>query len=105
MLAYASGGRGQRIVENDGEERLFQISFLVELQEARDVHVQRAAVFAGRQRQLLADASGAAAGEDVVLELAAEMAQRGQHRIGRRLAQAAQRAVTNVAAQFVEKLQ
>ena len=34
----------------------------------------------GRQRQVLADAGAAALGADVVLELVAEVAQRGEHR-------------------------
>ena len=103
MLAHAPGRSRQRIVQDHGVERVFQPALLVELQEARNVHVQRAAVFAGRKRQLLADARLAAARHDVVFELLAEMAHRGQHGIGRGLPQPAQRAFADVAAQLVEK--
>ena len=105
MLADPAGRTGQRVVHDDGLERFLQPAFLVELQEARDVHVQRAAVLAGRQRQFGADAGHAAMGDDVVFELLAEVPHGGQHRVGRRLAQAAQRAVADVAAQLVQPLQ
>ena len=56
MLADAAGGGRQRIVHDHGLERVLQPVFLVQLQEARDVHVQRAGVLARRKRQVLADA-------------------------------------------------
>ena len=52
---------GQRVVHHHRFEGVFQPPFLVELEEARDVHVQRAAVLAGRERQVVADAGAAAA--------------------------------------------
>ncbi len=78
--------------------------FLVELQEARNVHVQRTTVFARRQRQFRAHARLAALRHDVVFELLAEVPHGGQHRIRRRLSQPAQRAVADVAAQLVQRL-
>ena len=44
----------------------------------------------------------AAVRDDVVFVLLAEMAQGGEHRIGRRLAQAAQRALANHAAELIQ---
>ena len=81
MLADAAGGSRQRIVHDDRFEGVGQAAFLVELQEARDVHVQRTAVLARRQGQILAHAGVAALRPDMVLELVAEMAQRGQDRV------------------------
>ena len=42
---------------------------------------------------------------DVVLELMAEMPHGGEHRIGRRLPQAAQRGIADHAAQLVQRVQ
>ena len=105
MLADAAGGCGQRVVEHDGFERVFEAAFLEEFKEARNVHAQRATVFAGRQRKLLADSGAAAMGEDVVLVLFAEVADSGEHRIGRGLAEAAERTFADHAAKFVEQCQ
>ena len=105
MLAHAPGGAGQRIVQDHGLEGVLQPALLVELQEARNVHVQRTTVLAGRQRQFLADARLAALRDDVVFELLAEVPHGGEHRVGRGLAQAAQRAVADVAAQLVQGFQ
>ena len=77
----------------------------VELEEARNVHAQRATVFAGRERQFLADAGAAAMRNDVVFVLIAEVAHGGEHGIGRGLAEAAERALADVAAEFVEQCQ
>ncbi len=46
VLAHTPGGRGQGIVEHYRLERVVQPAFLKELQEARNVHVQRTAVLA-----------------------------------------------------------
>ena len=105
MLADAPRRGGQRIVEDHGHERIFQPVLLIELQEARNVHVQRATVFAGRERQFLAHAGRAAPRENVIFKLVAEVPHGGEHRIGRRLSQAAERAVANVAAQFVQEFE
>ena len=105
MLAHPARGRRQRIVHDDGEKRVLQPVLFVQLQEPRNVHVQRATVFAGRKRQFFAHAGLAAPRHDVVLELVTEMPQRGQYRIGRGLAQSAQRAIANVAAEFVEEVE
>ena len=56
----------------------------------------------GATREILTDAGAAALRADVVLELVAEMAQRGQHRVRRGLAEPAQRGVADHPAQFVE---
>ena len=102
VLADASRGGRQRVVQDDREEGVLQSVLLVELQEARDVHVQRAGVLARRERQVLAHAGPAALGQDVVLELVAVVPQAGEHRVGRALAQAAERHVTDHAAELVE---
>jgi len=72
------------------------------LQEARDVHVQRAGVLARRQRQVLADAGMTPLRPDVILEFVAEMAQRREDRVGGGLAEPAQRGVADHLAQFVQ---
>ena len=105
VLADAAGGGRQRVVEDHREEGVLEPALLVELQEARDVHVQRAGVLAGRERQVLAHAGAAALGPDVVLELVAEVPQGGEHRVRRALAEAAQRRVADHAAQLVERLE
>ena len=64
-------------------------SSLIQLQEARNVHVQRATVLARRERQLRAHACLAAPGHDMILELVAEVAHGREHRIRRGLAQPA----------------
>ena len=87
-------------------ERVLEPALLVELQEARDVHVQRAAVLARRERQVLAHAGAAALGADVVLELVAEVAHAWSAAgLGARLPQAAERGVADHAAQFVEAVE
>ena len=105
VLADAAGGGGQRVVHHHGFERLLDAAFLVELQEARDVHVQRATVLARRQRQVVAHAGAAAFGADVVLELVAEVAHGGQQRVGRGLSEAAERGVADHAPHLVEAVQ
>ena len=62
MLADAPGRAGQRIVQNHRLERILHPAFLIELEEARDVHVQRTAVLAGGESQLRADAGGGVGG-------------------------------------------
>ena len=103
MLADPARGGGQGIVENHRLEGVFKAAFLVELEEARNVHAQRATVFAGRQRQLLADTGAAAVGHDVIFILLAEVADGGQHGIGRGLAKAAERTLADHAAELVEQ--
>ena len=105
MLADTAGGGRQRVVHDDRFERVLQPPFLVQLQEARDVHVQRTTVLARRERQTLANAGAAALRADVVLEFVAEVAQRGQHGVGRGLAETAERGVADHPAQFVEFVQ
>ena len=96
---------GKRVVEDDGFECVFEAAFLEELKEARNVHAQRATVFAGREGKFLADAGAAAMGDDVVFVLLAEVANGGEHGIGRGLTEAAERALADHAAEFVEKVQ
>ena len=103
MLADAARGCGQRVVENHGLEGVFEAAFLVELEEARNVHAQRATVFARREREFLADAGAAAMSDDVVFVLFAEVADGGEHGVGRGLAEAAERTLADHAAQFVEQ--
>ena len=105
MLADAAGGAGQRVVHDHGFEGLLQAALLIELEEARDVHVQRATVLARRERQVVAHAGAAAIGADVVFELVAEVPHGGEHRVGRGLAQAAQRGVADHAAQLVQPVE
>ena len=105
MLADSPRGGGKGIVHDDGFERILEAMLLVEFKEARNVHVQRAAVFARRKRQLFADAGGTAMRHDVILEFVAEMTQGGEDGIRRGLAKSTKRAFTNVAAEFVEKLE
>ena len=105
MLADAARGCGQRIVEDHGLESVFQPALLIKLEEARNVHAQRATVLAGREGQLLADAGAAAMRDDVVFVLLAEVAHGGEHGIGRRLAEPAERTLADHAAQLVEQVQ
>ena len=97
------GGCRQRIVEDHRFERVLETALLVELQEARNVHVQRATVLARRERQLVAHSCLAASRNNVIFELLAEVPHRGEHGVGRGLSQTAERAVANVAAQFVQQ--
>jgi hypothetical protein len=105
MLAHAAGRRGQGIIHNHRQKRLLQTALFVKLQVSRNVHVQRATVLAGRQRQFLAHSRWAAMRQNMVLKFIAEVSQRCQHRIRRRLPQPAQRALADVAAQLVQQLQ
>src|SRR5215467_2824406 len=98
MLAYAASRGRKWIIENDREECFLQAAFLEQLQEARNVHVEGAAVLTGRKRQLLADSCGATVAHNVIFEFIAEVAKRSQHGIGRRLAESAERAIADVAA-------
>ena len=102
MLTNAARRSRQRIVHDDRFKRVLEPAFLVELEEARDVHVQRTAVLARRQRQVLTDAGAAALGLDVVLEFVVEVAQRGEDRIRRSLAEPAQRRVADHPGEFVQ---
>ena len=105
VLADAAGGGGQRVVHHHGNESVFQALLLEELQEARDVHVQRATVFARGQRQVFADSRAAALGANVIFEFVPEMAHGGEHGIGRALAQAAQGSIADHAAHFVQAVE
>ena len=102
MLTNASGRGRQWVIHDDRFERIRQASLLIELQEARNVHVERTAVLARCKREILTHAGPAALGADVVLEFVAEMAQRSQHRVRCRLAEPAERGVADHPAQFVE---
>ena len=102
MLADPAGRGRQRIVHDHGQEGVVEPPLLVELEEARDVHVQRAAVLARRQDEVLADAGAAALGPDVVLELVVEMAQRGEERVRRGLPERAERRVADHPPELVE---
>ena len=64
--------------------------------------MQRTTVLARRERQFFADAGSASLRDDVIFELIAEVPHRCQHRVRRRLAQPAQRALADVAAQLVQ---
>ena len=77
----------------------------VEREEAGNVHAQRATVLAGREREFLADAGAAAVGDNMVFVFVAEVADGGEHGIGRGLAERAERAVADHAAQLVEKIE
>ena len=105
VLADATGRGRQRVVQHDAQEGVLEPVLLVQLQEARDVHVQRARVLARAEREVLAHAGAAALGQDVVLELVAEVAQAREHRVGRALAEAAQRHVADHAAELVERVE
>src|ERR1035438_1152174 len=103
VLADPAGGGGQRIVHDDGLEGIFKPAFLVKLKEARDVHAQRATVFARRESEFLADTGAAAMSHDVVFILLAEVADGGEYRIGGGLPEAAERALADHPAQFIEE--
>jgi len=75
VLADTPGGGGERVVEDDREEGVLEIALLVELEEPRDVHVDRARVLAGADGEVLADPRPAALDADVVLELVPEVPQ------------------------------
>ena len=98
MLAHAPRRGRQRVVEDHRKERVLGPLLLVQLQEARDVHVQRAGVLARRESQVFAHAGAAALRQDVVFKLLPEMAQTGENGVGRALAEAAQRGVSDHAA-------
>ena len=105
MLADAAGGSRQRIVHDDRFERVRQTPFLVQLQEARNVHVQRTTVLARRQCQTLTNAGVAALLSNVVLEFVAKVAQRGKHGVRGGLAETAERRVADHPSQFVQFVQ
>jgi hypothetical protein len=75
MLAHPPRRDGSGLSMITDFKCVLQSILFVELQEARDVHVQRTTVFARGQRQLLADAGLAAPRDNVVLELRAEVPQ------------------------------
>ena len=79
MLTDPTGGGRQRVIHDHRFKRVVQPVLLVQLKEARNVHVNWAAVLAWRQGEIAADAGATAFGADVVLELVAEMTQRGQY--------------------------
>ena len=89
MLADAARGCGQGVIEDDGFKGFFQPAFLVELQEARNVHVQRATILAGGQRQFLANARAATMGAQMIFKFMTEVPHSGEHRVGGRLPQPA----------------
>src|ERR1035438_4756622 len=103
VLADPAGGGGQRIVHDDGLEGIFKPAFLVKLEEARNVHAQRATVFARRESEFLADTGAAAMAHDVVFILLTEVANGGEHRIGGGLPEAAERTLADHSAQFIEE--
>ena len=105
VLADASRRGRQWVVQDDRKERVLYPPFFVELEEARDVHVQRAGILAGRKGQVLAYAGAAALGHDVVFELVPEVAQARQNRIWGARAEGTQRSVADHAAQLVESLE
>ena len=105
MLADAARRGGQGIVEDHRLEGVVETARAVEREEARNVHAQRTTVLAGRQRQLLADAGAAAMRDNVVFVLVAEVANGGEHGVGRGLAEGAERTVANHAAKLIEKIE
>jgi hypothetical protein len=98
MLADSTGGCGQWIVENDGFKCVFEAAFLEKFEEARDVHAQRATVFAGREGEFLTDAGAATVSDDVIFVFFAEVTDGGEDWIRRGLAEAAERTFTDHAA-------
>jgi hypothetical protein len=103
MLANAASGRGQRVVENDGFERIFDAFFPAEFEESRNIHSQGTAVFARGERQLLADTCTTSVLEDVIFVFFAEVSNRGEDWIRRGLAQPAKRTLANHTGEFVQK--
>ncbi len=67
--------------------------------------MQRATVLTGRKGQVLAHAGTAAVSSQVVFEFVTEVPHRGEHGIGGRLPQPAQRGVADHSAQFVQGVQ
>ena len=104
MLTDPSSRSGQGIVENHRLECIFQPALLIKLKKARNVHPQRATVLARRKREFLADACAATMGNDVVFVFLAEVAHGGEHGIGCRLAQRAERALANHPSQFIQQV-
>ena len=102
MLADTAGGRRQRVVHDDRLERVRQTVFLVQLQEARNVHVKRTTVLARCECQILANTGAATLRSDVVLEFMAKMAQRGKDGVRGGLAEPAERRVADHPSQFVQ---
>ena len=105
VLADAARGGRQGVIEDDGFKGFVQPPFLVKLEEAGNVHVQRATVLARGKRQVLADAGAAPVRAQMVFKLMAEMPHGGEHRIGRRLPQPAQGGIANHAPQLVQRVQ
>jgi len=93
------------IVEDHRKEGFLRPPFFVQLQEARDVHVQRARVLARRECEVLAHARTAAPRQDVVFEFLPEVAQVGENGVRSELAETTQRSVADHPAQFVEGLE
>ena len=89
VLADAAGGSRQGIIENHRFESVRHAALLHQIEEPRDVHMQRAAIFARRESQAVAHSGAAALGDHVVVKFVAEMAHAGEHRIGRTLSQPA----------------
>ncbi len=90
MLADAARGGRQRIVEHHQLEGVIEPVFLEQLEVAGDVHVEGTGILARREHQRLADARPASPLADVFFVFVAEISQRGQRRIRRRLAESAQ---------------
>jgi hypothetical protein len=95
VLADSSSGSRQGIIKNNRLERILKTAFLVELKETGNVHAQRATVFAWREGEFLADTRATAVRDNVVFILFAEMANGGEHRIGRGLAESTERTLPN----------
>ena len=102
VLAHPARGGRQRVVQDHRQERVLDALFLVQLEEPRDVHMQRAGVLARRERQVLAHAGAAALRQDVVFELVPEVAHAREDRVRRAGPQGAERGVTDHPAQLVE---
>src|ERR1035441_2931968 len=98
MLADPPGGCRQWVVKNHGFKGFVQLPFLVELQEAGNVHVQWTTVLARGKRQILADPSAASMRAQMVLKFMMEMAHGGKHRVRRCLSKSTQRRIANHAA-------
>ena len=76
---------------------------LQQFEESWNVHPQGAAVFAGRDRKFLTNTGPATMGKDMIVIFFAEMANRGENGVRRRLAEPAQRRFANHAPKFVEQ--
>jgi len=89
-VANASHAAGKRVVAQGRLERVLDAALLEHCQVCRDVHVQRTGVLAKSLEQALAYAGFAALLYDMALVFVAEVLERGEHRICRRLAESAE---------------